>query len=76
MGGVVGGVEAFHAATNGDSGGDGNGLSILAASEKQAIEKILRKHNWNRMEAAVELGVSRITLWRKMKKLGISSHPH
>ena len=45
--------------------------SPLNAAEKTAIEKILRKHCGVRVAAAYDLGISTVTLWRKMKKLGI-----
>lgn len=45
--------------------------SPLNAAEKTAIEKILRKHSGVRIAAAYDLGISTVTLWRKMKKLGI-----
>ncbi len=45
--------------------------SPLNAAEKTAIEKILRKHSGVRIAAADDLGISTVTLWRKMKKLGI-----
>ncbi len=80
---IVGGVQTMHA-TNGvhelsrdgrqrsDGQGTANaGLPILAASERRAIEEVLERHGWNRIAAARELGISRITLWRKMRKLHI-----
>lgn len=85
---IVGGVEmisspadggataAEHAAAPGrrgdsrrDSGAD---LPVLEAAERRTIEGVLRRHQWNRAETCQELGISRITLWRKMRKLGIS----
>ena len=48
------------------------GLTVLDAAERRTIEDVLRRHKWNRSHACQELGVSRITLWRKMRKLGIS----
>jgi len=44
---------------------------ILDQAERQAIEEVLTKHGWNKAAAARELGLSRTTLWRKMRKLGI-----
>jgi transcriptional regulator with PAS, ATPase and Fis domain len=40
-------------------------------SERQAIEAALRRARWNRTRAAQALGVSRSTLWRKMRELGL-----
>jgi len=32
----------------------------------------LKKHNFNRNRTAEYLGISRVGLWKKLKKLGIS----
>ncbi len=45
----------------------------LADAEMQTIRAILEKNDFNRTQTARELGVSRNTLWRKMKKYDISS---
>lgn len=78
-GNVVGVVEASR--VDGDAAPDARppgqaaaprpDLSILAASERQAIEAVLREHRWNQVAASRILGISRTTLWRKMRKLGI-----
>jgi transcriptional regulator with PAS, ATPase and Fis domain len=50
--------------------------SVRAAresSERHAIEDALRRHRYNRAAASRELGLSRTTLWRKMRKLGIEA---
>jgi transcriptional regulator with PAS, ATPase and Fis domain len=41
--------------------------------EKQLIEKALRKAGGNKSAAAKELGISRVTLYQKLKKFGIGS---
>jgi len=41
--------------------------------EAQFIIETLRKCNWNRTEAAKQLNIHKTTLWRKMKRLGITS---
>ncbi len=49
------------------------GVSPLEAAEKTALEEVLRKHSGARAAAARYLGISTVTLWRKMKKLRIPS---
>jgi transcriptional regulator with PAS, ATPase and Fis domain len=39
--------------------------------EKKCIQDLLARHRGSRIKAAEELGVSKSTLWRKMKSLGI-----
>jgi transcriptional regulator with PAS, ATPase and Fis domain len=39
----------------------------LLAMEREAILNMLRDTNWNYTETAVRLGISRTTLWRKLK---------
>jgi transcriptional regulator of acetoin/glycerol metabolism len=43
----------------------------LESAEIQAIRSTLQKNDFNRNLTAKELGISRNTLWRKMKKHGI-----
>lgn len=38
---------------------------------REALIQMLRQCGWNQSEAARELGVSRVTVWKRMKKLGI-----
>lgn len=40
--------------------------------EKHRIIDVLKRHNWHRGRAAKELNIDRTTLWRKMKRYGIS----
>jgi PAS domain S-box-containing protein len=42
-----------------------------SSNERAAIADALRRYNGNRSRAAVELGMHRSTLWRKMKTLGL-----
>ncbi|MBP2684378.1 MAG: modulated sigma54 specific transcriptional regulator, Fis family [Deltaproteobacteria bacterium] len=41
--------------------------------EADRIRETLVRSGWNRTEAAARLGVSRVTLWRRMKQLGIGA---
>jgi PAS domain S-box-containing protein len=41
-------------------------------AEKEHLLQVLMRHNWNQTRAARELGVNRTTLWRRMKRLGVS----
>jgi len=41
--------------------------------EKHLITETLRKNNWSRSKTAAEMGINASTLWRKMKKFGISA---
>ncbi|UCF33641.1 MAG: sigma 54-interacting transcriptional regulator [Phycisphaerales bacterium] len=49
------------------------GSAILEIAERQAIEEVLRRHGGNKSAACEELGMSRTTLWRKIRKLGIEA---
>lgn len=55
------------------------GMELLAEGERPLerveatiIENTLKKHEGNRLKTSKELGMSRITLWRKMRKFGLS----
>ncbi len=43
-----------------------------STGEVEMLRRVLRKHNWHRQNAARELGIDRTTLWRKMKKFGLT----
>lgn len=43
----------------------------LQVLERRIIEVSLRRNNYRRSDTARELGISRVTLYNKMKKLGI-----
>jgi transcriptional regulator of acetoin/glycerol metabolism len=47
------------------------GATTLAAREKDAIVRTLDAHNWRLAETARELGISRTTLWRRLKAYGL-----
>jgi two-component system response regulator AtoC len=46
----------------------------LAQVERDHIERVLARHRWNATAAARQLGISRTTLWRKLKEYGIRRH--
>jgi PAS domain S-box-containing protein len=43
----------------------------LAALEERLLREVLDRCGWRMQEAAERVGISRVTLWRKMKDLGI-----
>jgi len=45
--------------------------NTFEAAETRVISQALQKHHGNRSKAAKELGISRNTLWRKMKRLNL-----
>lgn len=46
-------------------------LNSLKNNEKAQIIKTLEKNKWNYTKSAEELGISRTTLWRRMKEYGL-----
>jgi PAS domain S-box-containing protein len=50
-----------------DAGTGGN-----TGGEKKRVIEALRQHKYNRTKTAEHLQISRVALWKKMKKLGIS----
>ncbi len=48
-------------------------ISTLAEHEKQIILKALEDSSWNKNEAARRLGISRATLYNKIKRYGIKT---
>jgi len=40
--------------------------------EKDNLVQVLTQNNWNQTQTAAELGINRTTLWRRMKRLGLS----
>jgi DNA-binding NtrC family response regulator len=47
------------------------GPTTLAAQEKAAIVKALDANHWKLAETAKHLGISRTTLWRRLKAYGL-----
>ena len=52
------------------SGGEHTGRA--SNGEQEALLAILRKHGGNKTLAAMELGIHRSTLWRRMRRLGLN----
>jgi PAS domain S-box-containing protein len=52
--------------------GDKDGPKLLALAEADVIRAALAHNNGHRARTAAELGISSTTLWRKMKRYGIS----
>ncbi|MCS6805553.1 MAG: sigma-54 dependent transcriptional regulator [Acidobacteriota bacterium] len=48
-------------------------LEVLAARERALIQDAINRHRGNLDQAARELGISRVTLWRRMKKFNLSA---
>jgi PAS domain S-box-containing protein len=59
-----------------DSGPSHPPTDPLAVKEKEALLEVLSSNGWNLQETAQILKIGRTTLWRKMKKHGLSSRPN
>lgn len=59
---------------HGRLGSGGHFLESLEEIESETIHQVLQKTGWRYKEASQRLGVSRSTLWRKIKQLGIQSN--
>ncbi len=58
---------------DGQSPSPGKPPGGTAREERHAILAALMRNQWNRKRAALELGMDRTTLWRKMKRMGIGA---
>jgi PAS domain S-box-containing protein len=47
-------------------------LSQAESADRERIQAVLEDTGWNRTKAAALLGISRVTLWKKMRRLGLS----
>jgi DNA-binding NtrC family response regulator len=66
-------TEEFHPDFAGRLASGASSLkAALASPEKQLILDALEAHGWNRQETADFLGINRTTLYKKMKKYGVS----
>jgi len=45
--------------------------TIGITDERASVLRALEKSQWNRNEAARQLGMHRTTLWRKMREFGL-----
>ncbi len=52
-------------------GGRGTLAAMTSATEIDLIRRALRKHDDNRLRAASELGISRVALYKKLRKYGM-----
>jgi DNA-binding NtrC family response regulator len=62
---------ASETSTNIEPLGDRTLKEALAGPERQIIEEVLNRYQWNRHETAAALGINRTTLYKKMKRLGL-----
>lgn len=67
---AVGTLDFFRPAEQ-ESGGAKRLKSRLETVERHILLEVLERHQWNRTMAASELGISRITLFRKMRQFNL-----
>jgi DNA-binding NtrC family response regulator len=63
--------RASETAWKGTSGGEVPLSPEAAQGERARLQTALDAHHWNRAETAQALGLSRSTLWRRMRALGL-----
>jgi transcriptional regulator with PAS, ATPase and Fis domain len=49
-----------------------SGTFVAEAPEPDDLRTVLDRHHWRREDAARSLGVSRTTLWRRMREAGLA----
>ena len=59
-------------ANGGEAEGAAPSRGSLADTEKAHIREMLERHGWNYSRTADALGISRTTLWRKLKEYGFN----
>ncbi|MFP6611065.1 MAG: sigma-54 dependent transcriptional regulator [Pirellulales bacterium] len=66
-------AAASRSSANGNGNGNGNGTlsEKVATSEREILEDALRANNFKRTATAESLGISRVGLYKKMKKYGM-----
>jgi PAS domain S-box-containing protein len=64
--------EAIHKLQPTDDGPEPFGQAGNPASPEAELRRTLERHHWNATETAEALGISRTTLWRRMRKLDLS----
>lgn len=67
---IIGAVEFVHPLRPGNGVDDCNDEGALGG-EADRIAQVLKDTRYNRTEAAKQLGISRTTLWRKMRQYGL-----
>jgi DNA-binding NtrC family response regulator len=51
---------------------DGRRIPAAGAHEVEQLRRVLEEHRWNRGAAARTLGISRTTLWRRLREAGLT----
>jgi transcriptional regulator with GAF, ATPase, and Fis domain len=65
-------TQAWSGGHGSASSGTGHGQAVqVPPEERAAVLAALEAHRWNRLETARALGMSRSTLWRRMRALGL-----
>jgi transcriptional regulator with GAF, ATPase, and Fis domain len=59
-------------ANGGTANNSGPSLQLDRDAERRALEASLHANRWSRVDTARELGLSRSTLWRRMREFGLA----